>query len=131
MLNGELIQRDLIRSLGRSREGSWEEFADAMVNGIGWDWLRNSVTPERMELWTKSFEIKEGLSGSWTGWHGSPWFLGYFLKDAWMIVLQQPAFPKGWDGILDGKELQAQLKIRLARHRVAGLFFGCSRGDRL
>ena len=35
------------------------------------------------------------------------------------------------DNIFDGKELQAQLRFRLAQQRVAGLFFACSIGSRL
>ena len=34
----DMIQRDLIRSLGRSREGLWEE---ATVNSLGQYWLRS------------------------------------------------------------------------------------------
>ena len=52
--------------------------------------------PECMELWTRRFEIKEvhtlSLSGS------------LFLEDAWTVMLQLPASPKGRDfgWILDG-----------------------------
>ena len=37
-----------------------------MVNGLGRDWLRIGMPAERMELWARRFEIKEGLwcSGS-------------------------------------------------------------------
>ena len=82
------------------------------------------MPPEHMELWVRRFGIRERLSD------GLSLALGlFFLEDAWMIMLQLPALPNGW--FLDGKELQAQPRIGLAWQRVACLFFGCSRGDRL
>ena len=51
-----------------------------------------------------------------------------------MIMLQLPAFPKGWyfGWILDRKELRAQPRIRLAWQTMVELFFfGCSRGDEI
>ena len=60
-----------------------------MINNVEPDWLRGRMPPEGMELCT-GLEIKGELSGS------------FYLKDAWMILLQLPAFPKGkyldWEG---------------------------------
>ena len=38
---GGMIQGDLIRLVGRSREGPSEEFAEAMANSLGRDQLRS------------------------------------------------------------------------------------------
>ena len=48
-----------------------------------------------------------------------------FLQGGWMICSSCLHFP------VDGKELWAQPRIGLAWQRVAGLFFECSRGNRL
>ena len=90
-----------------------------MINNVEPDWLRGRMPPEGMELCT-GLEIKGELSGS------------FYLKDAWMILLQLPGFPK--ENILIGKELQLQPRIGLARQRVARLLsFGDNnpRGDEL
>ena len=75
------------------------------------------MPPEHMELQARRLKIKEGQR----------WAL--LLEDAWVIMLQLPAFPNGpyfaWEVTLSTPT------IRLAWYRVAGLFSGFSRGDEL
>ena len=55
------------------------------------------MPPEKMELWARRLKIKEGLAASWALRLAQ--LALFFLEDAWMIVLQLPAFPKGqWFG---------------------------------
>lgn len=82
------------------------------------------MPPERMELWAKNFEIKEGLLGS------PALSQSLFLEVSWMCC-SCLHFPMA--GMLDGKELGLQLRIGLAWQRGGGggLFVGRSKGDEL
>ena len=51
--------------------------------------------PECMQLCRRRFEIKEALLGSWRALAGSGSQALFFLEDAWVMVLQLPAFPSG------------------------------------
>ena len=50
------------------------------------------MPPEHRKLWARRFEIKEALSV----WLSLAVSQAVFLEEAWMIVLQLPAFPNGW-----------------------------------
>ena len=76
------------------------------------------MPPEHMELWARRFGIKEGLSGSLSS---SPGCLGDPVTAACFQT----------DSILDGKELRVLFRIGLGWLREAGLFFECSRGDKI
>ena len=103
------------QSLGR---GCTRKLPEAMVNSLGWDWLRSWMPPECMELCARRFNIKRGQSLA----------LGLFS-------LRMPGWsccsclcPKG-QHFGQEKKPWAQPRIRLAWQRVAGLFFfGCLTG---
>ena len=62
-----LIQRGLVSSLGRSREGPKEE---AMVNNLGWDWLRKLIAPRAHGIMGKKIGNKRRALGrlAWALW---------------------------------------------------------------
>ena len=43
---------------GGGERDSRRRLPKAMVNSLGWDWLRSWMPPEYMELWTRRFKIK-------------------------------------------------------------------------
>ena len=106
------IQSDHREEAGR---GGRRRLAEAMVNSLGLDWLRSWMPPECMELWVKTFRVKEAL------W--SPGSLSHFssLRMTGWSSCDCLHFPTA--GILIGKEFWAWPRIRLAQQKVAGLFF--------
>lgn len=75
-----MIQRDLIRSLRRGREGPSEEFAEATASSPGQDWQRSWMPPGHTEI---KRDLALGLRT-----------LGLsFLQDGWVTRLQLPVFP--------------------------------------
>ena len=117
----QVIQRDLIRSLRRSREGPTEDVAQG--NGKQ---PRTGLSEKRMllgcvELCTRRFKIEGGQRLALRlslpqGCQDGP--------AAAACVSRRMAFCMG-------EKIRAKPRIRLAWQRVAGLLFGCSRGDRL
>ena len=73
---------------GEVVRGCRRRLPKAMVNSLGWDWLRSRLLPEHMELWARRLKRRAlVLSGLLA--------LCLFLGDAWVVVLQLPAFPNG------------------------------------
>ena len=79
-------QTDLIRSLGRRREWHRGRLPEAMVNSLGWDWLRSWIPLQCLESWARRFKIERGQR---------PALSLFVLEDAWMVVLWLPVFPNG------------------------------------
>ena len=53
------------------------------------------MPPECKELWARRIGIHEGLSDRWAWAHSGSQAL-FSLEDAWVMVLQLPAFTNGW-----------------------------------
>ena len=96
-----LIQRDLIRSLGVGGRSHRRRLCKAMVNRLGWYWLRSQPPLEHVEFGGRRCKIKGQKLALRVSYSRMPgWWCCSCLN-----------FPK--DGLLERKEFQAQPRVWL------------------